>query len=1298
MRYSLVSLGIAASVQVLPAAAHTLTTLPHSQVTPATNAFNHHLLSAPQSSWQNAPPSFHALSSNPALLGNQPVVTANQNAWSANRRVQVVFNQAILGASGSSAPARTLNLDLSSSKASLPAGLLLANGPINITVGGKNLTVSAKTMLTPAEYLAVMQVAVGSSQSLTLDARGIATGGSLVINQSLGQSVSSLVIPQGVTVIDMSRSGSVNVAGNITDNGNFYVSSLNPAVSAVSLSAANIKVQSQGLISDILPAGGPSSPVLNGTDNDLTLNLNSTHSISNAGTISSGGSLNLGVGSGTVTNSGLVASVKGSITVDAKAPGTNVNITGTGGTFQALAGNINVRDASYAGAGSINMMGGNYLSQTLNLNSGTGVVTGSVGEVTGILNTSAQIAHISANTPVLTLGNQQIKGDPTYANTGDIDIAGPIVISGAADLAIIAGGNILATNSTASITDNGGNVLLIAGAVVTNGGAGGTSITGTNPPGAASGSVTVSLAGGNGGNIDFAGITPGSTASIAATVIDTSNSSGTAGNVTLVALASGATGGSVYLNNATGFGAINTHGGSGGSSGSVSIYGGANSGTAIQTSNLSTGGSTTNGGGDILLSATQAKTNDGNSLTISSSGSIVSNNKIVGGDTLTSANISTGTIDTSVSGTTGGTGGAVAISTAGTALVAGTINTSGSSAVSGSGGNGGAVTVTAGKGISLTDVITTGGTSSGYMALTNQGLTGGNGGFIVLSSSSGDISVGNLTTSAGAGTTVPSGYFGGNGGQAGLIAVSAPAGSVIASGAITSIGGSGGSAASSWNGGNAGIGGAIVFTAGAAIDTSAGSSINSSGGIGGSGGNFPSGYPNIPIGAGGNAGSISLTAGTSITTNTANSIIAEGGLPGKVSGASGSGAEVLLTAGTGNILTGNIASDAGSITATGIGGNVLVTSMGGNVTIGNTALPNSMAAIIASGGVAGSVTVSAVGSINLVSVDSSNNVINASSPTYGSSVLLASAASSGVGISLDGGNIATSGSSRSGNAWVISLTGSSHGAYTVNGAANINDYFVPATQAITTGSGTYAITFTSGSAPTNFSPGGYSTIDTTSQQIVVDTGTDSTLIVPVVSTTALGAGAFNVSGSASLSNTNDNYLALYGNSGIGANLVSGVDGIYLAAIVDTSNKGISITSNSPALAVWAAATNGPLSLSETPTGYIYVNYAITGANISFSTPKLALNYTGQAAFIAQNGNINIQSPGSLYINGLATFTTSSSGSVSLLANGAGNTLTVDTDSILTAATPNFVLQSPNIILGDSTYYIFTSSPIYPGDT
>jgi hypothetical protein len=81
--------------------------------------------------------------------------------------------------------------------------------------------------------------------------------------------------------------------------------------------------------------------------------------------------------------------------------------------------------------------------------------------------------------------------------------------------------------------------------------------------------------------------------------------------------------------------------------------------------------------------------------------------------------------------------------------------------------------------------------------------------------------------------------------------------------------------------------------------------------------------------------------------------------------------------------------------------------------------------------------------------------------------------------------------------------------------------------------------------------------------------------------------------------------------------------------------------------------------------------------------------------VAQNGNITIQSPGSLYISGLATFTTGGSGSVSLLANGTGNTLTVDTDSVLTAATPNFVLQSPNIYLGDNTYYIFTSTPIYP---
>ncbi len=51
----------------------------------------------------------------------------------------------------------------------MTAGSFLHNGTVSIDVGGTALAVTAKTELTPAEYMAVMQVASGQKQSLILD-------------------------------------------------------------------------------------------------------------------------------------------------------------------------------------------------------------------------------------------------------------------------------------------------------------------------------------------------------------------------------------------------------------------------------------------------------------------------------------------------------------------------------------------------------------------------------------------------------------------------------------------------------------------------------------------------------------------------------------------------------------------------------------------------------------------------------------------------------------------------------------------------------------------------------------------------------------------------------------------------------------------------------------------------------------------------------------------------------------------------------------------------------------------------
>jgi hypothetical protein len=150
---------------------------------------------------------------------------------------------------------QTTNLNLAATSHTLTVGGLVGNQSVTITVGGKPLSVTGSTLLTPAEVAAVYQVLRSGQQSIVLDSRGSADGGTLIIGQRLSQYVGNLVIPQGVSVTDISKSDKVDIMGSFSDAGSFYIVSKNPTLTDLSLVANNIYVQSTGLISDVLPAG-----------------------------------------------------------------------------------------------------------------------------------------------------------------------------------------------------------------------------------------------------------------------------------------------------------------------------------------------------------------------------------------------------------------------------------------------------------------------------------------------------------------------------------------------------------------------------------------------------------------------------------------------------------------------------------------------------------------------------------------------------------------------------------------------------------------------------------------------------------------------------------------------------------------------------------------------------------------------------------------------------------------------------------------------------------------------------------
>ncbi len=480
------------------------------------------------------------------------------------------------------------------------------------------------------------QVMFNGQQSVVLDSQGSAIGGTVVINAHLSQNLGNLVIPKGVTVIDMTKSGTLNLSGNLVDDGSLYVVAKNPAMNngAVSIGANNVIVQSLGLISDVLPAGNSAA---SGTNQNAVLNVNTQNNITNSGTISSGGTLNLSAGSGTIVNSGTISSNSGNINI-ADAGAAAINVNGNGGTFQAQNGNINVRDASYNGAGNINLSGGNFLSNNLNLYSGTGTASTFVNSITGLMNVNAGQAHTLVSAGNLQLGTLALLGDPTFYNTnGNITIGGNISVGEA--FSAVASGNILSTGNYSILANNntsGFQINLIAGANITAPGSTPSPTVGpfTFPPSLGIGTpavnpITISGASVTGGNVTFSG--RNMTISSAA---PSGNGSGGDVNVIAFSNAAGTSGGQVLLSSGT---TINSGGSGTGANGNIRILAGAGSGVAISTGSLnSTGG--TGGGGDIQIQTTQPTTG-ANPVTINPNGDLAVGSNFTAGSTTNPASV-----------------------------------------------------------------------------------------------------------------------------------------------------------------------------------------------------------------------------------------------------------------------------------------------------------------------------------------------------------------------------------------------------------------------------------------------------------------------------------------------------------------------------------------------------------------------------------------------------------------------------------------------------------------------------------
>ena len=86
-----------------------------------------------------------------------------------------------------------------------------------------------------------MEVSSGGAQTLRLSASGNAIGGKLSLTGTLDQSLTNLVVPQGVKLLDnVGLLGNLTLSGNLTNDGRFVAFSTNPGVTGAVISADNI--------------------------------------------------------------------------------------------------------------------------------------------------------------------------------------------------------------------------------------------------------------------------------------------------------------------------------------------------------------------------------------------------------------------------------------------------------------------------------------------------------------------------------------------------------------------------------------------------------------------------------------------------------------------------------------------------------------------------------------------------------------------------------------------------------------------------------------------------------------------------------------------------------------------------------------------------------------------------------------------------------------------------------------------------------------------------------------------------
>lgn len=560
---------------------------------------------------------------------------------------------------------RGLELDLTSNHRAIVLGENLFAGASSYTVnvGGEQKVLSSGSRVTAAEFIALQQVIDGGAQTLVVDQSGRGVDGSFTLASidDAGRNINarSLTVSEGVDAVgNFGRNGDFTVGRELINYGNIYALSNNAANTKANIGARDVTNAASGTITSVTP---DLVAAANGAiDAPIDLRVQAARDLSNLGSISSSGSVTLAAGktltnsgsvsahadvnllSSAVVNTGSIAANAGNVNFDTELP-SSISVDNTGGTISALNGAINFRTNGFTPKVDTTVSGGDWYSQTVNLNGGDGHVGVKVHEITGVVNTYAGTAAIVADTANLTIGETVTSGDPLIENSGNVNLT-LNQTTGGGPLTVIAGQNItIASGLTfdTSNTGNGGDILFIAGALYTGGGGGPVTITGASA---------------TGGSITFSGTAP---------VFDASSSSANGGDITFAAF-QGSSAGSISLGGAT----ITSTGASGFSNGTVSMF--ANNMTVGTVNVNGAGTNNTAGTGNIVLAGGQPQIVG--TLVIDAAGNVTSGSLAPGSPT--------GTVVTAIGALDAKN--LVSVS-AGTTNVAGASINSGSLAISSSG-------------------------------------------------------------------------------------------------------------------------------------------------------------------------------------------------------------------------------------------------------------------------------------------------------------------------------------------------------------------------------------------------------------------------------------------------------------------------------------------------------------------------------------------------------------------------------------------------------------------------------------